>query len=62
MEGKNNYIEMTEKSDNNKHHMTKEENRKIKPREFKNIKFILNNQTSIAKYSWESDGEKVSLP
>ena len=30
MKGNNDYIEMIEKTDNNKLHMTREENRKIK--------------------------------
>ena len=61
MERNNDYIEMIEKTDKNKIHMTKEENRKIKPREFYKINFMLNSQSNVAKYSWESDGEKVNL-
>ncbi len=59
MERNNDYIEMIEKTDNNKIHMTKEENRKIKPKEFKNVNFVLNNHTHVARYTWEVEGEKV---
>jgi len=61
MERNNNYIEMMEKTDNNTIHLTKQENRKIKSKEFKNINFILNNHANIAKYSWEVDGKRVLL-
>ena len=61
MEKKSNYIEMMEKTDNHIIHMTKQENRKIKSKEFKNINFILNNHTNVAKYTWEEDGKRVFL-
>jgi len=61
MERNNDYIEMIDKTDNNKIHMTKEENRKIKPKELHKINLIFKSQSNIAKYSWESDGEKVNI-
>lgn len=42
------------------HKTTGEERRKIVPKEVKNLKFILSNYSSVTKYSWEADGEKVS--
>lgn len=61
MDRKKDYIEMTEKTDNHKLHMTKEENRKIKPKELRNVNFILNNHTHVARYTWEVEGEKVKI-
>jgi hypothetical protein len=39
-------------------HLTEEESRKIIPKEVKNLKMILNNQSS--KYSWDVHGDKVN--
>ena len=39
--------------------MTKEEDRKIIPKEVKNLKFILGNYSKITQYSWEKDGIKI---
>ena len=54
-------IELQETTDNNSIRLTKEENRKIIPREVANLQFILNNFTQLSKYSWEVDGQRVKL-
>lgn len=56
-----NAIELKEKTDDGVIHMTAEENRKIIPREVKNLKFILSHHNNINKYNWDIDGEKVNL-
>ena len=54
-------IELQETTDNNSIRLTKEENRKIIPREVANLQFILNNFTQLSKYCWEVDGQRVKL-
>ena len=52
-------IELQETTDNNNLRLTKEENRKIIPREVANLQFILNSFSQLSKYSWEVDGRRV---
>ena len=56
----NDFIELQEKN-NTAHslHFTAEQERKIIPKEIKNLKYILNSQNNMPKYSWEIDGENV---
>lgn len=52
-------IELKEITQTIEVHLTKEENRKILPKEVKNLKFILSNYSKITQYSWEEDGIKI---
>ena len=57
---KNNHaIELKEKVDEMQFHPTNEEERKIIPKEVKNLKFVIKNYPAVNKYSWEVDGERV---
>lgn len=55
-----NSIELQDKGEVSRIHITPEENRKVISREMKNLQYILSGDSKITKYSWESDGEKVS--
>ncbi len=57
---KHDAIELKNINDTKKIHMTTEENRKILPRELKNLRYVLSKHSQITKYSWEVDGERVS--
>lgn len=54
-----NFIELKEKTDEQKLHMTSEDFKKFKPREIILFDYILKNNTLINKYSWDKDGVKV---
>ena len=57
---KNSYaIELKEKTDEMKFRPTNEEERKIIPKEVKNLKFVIKNYPAVSKYTWEKDGDKV---
>ncbi len=58
-EKKNDMIELQETTDNQSLRMTSEEERKIISKEYKNLKYVLNNSTTLMKYSWEIDGNRV---
>ncbi len=56
-----NYIELREKTDEQKKHLTPEENKKYKPREIILFDFHLKNNIEINKHSWEKNGYKVTI-
>jgi hypothetical protein len=59
MVSKNDYIELSEKKADTTMHMTEEDERKIIPKEYKNLNHLLKNNQHISKYTWEVDGERV---
>jgi hypothetical protein len=52
-------IELKDKCEDNHIHLTPEQERRIVPKEVKNLHYVLNNYPHINKYSWEIDGERV---
>jgi hypothetical protein len=58
-ESKQDAIELKETTTFNHIQLTKEENRKILPKEVKNLQYILSNYSNITKYTWEKDGIKI---
>jgi hypothetical protein len=52
-------IELKDRFDENQVHLTQE--RKIIPKEVKNLHYVLKNYTNLNKYSWKVDGERVIL-
>jgi hypothetical protein len=58
---KDGLIELQDKNDKKTLRMTSEENRMRLSKEFKNLQNVLNNFSSVNKYSWSVDGEKVKI-
>jgi hypothetical protein len=51
--------EMTNKHRDSKLLSPNEAERKIIPKEVRNLNFVLKNYPNVSKYSWEVDGERV---
>jgi hypothetical protein len=58
---KDGLIELQDKNEKKTLRMTSEENRMRLSKEFKNLQNVLNNFSSVNKYSWSVDGEKVRI-
>ncbi len=56
-----NLLELKEIRETSEIHLTKEENRKIIPKEVKNLRYILSNHSKITKYTWDVDGARVKI-
>jgi hypothetical protein len=54
-----NNFEQNNKSIDSKLYHSPEEEKKVIPKEVKNLNFVLKNYPSVSKYSWDIDGERV---
>jgi hypothetical protein len=61
IETANNILELKDKHNENKIILNTEDDRKIIPKEVKNLNFVLKNYPSVTKYTWEVDGERVCI-